>query len=290
MKIVDEFRIPGNTSSPERRLELERILADSNLVLKRLHLEARERGFRGSRRMYLAAVLSGSQTVQAGDLPMVRRIKEVEWEVLCAYSSMIYGISGRWSRNLDASSSREDLDAVAVEGFLNAVCCFTGAARLSTYVHRSVSRHVSDYVASGRNMPVPPEIVRLRSKLRGLMAGGLTLDEAVMGMGLSERTRRVLVASLTEVSSLGMDEAEIAAAPPSADPSGATRVLREMRFEGLEGAVFEEFLREGDEMNLSGLARRLVNPRTGRPYSKWTLCLAWRRVRDRISKALETAA
>lgn len=293
MKIVDAHRVPGNTSSPERRLEIERILAESNLVLRRLHLEARGRGFRGSRRMFMAAVLSGAETVPAEDLPAVSRIKEVEWEALCAYSAMIYKISGRWSRNLDASSSREDLDAVAVEGFLNAVCCFTGKARLSTYVHRSVTRHVSEYVMSRRNMPVPPEIVRLRVRLRRMMEGGLTLDEAVMSMGLSERVRSDLVFSLSEVSnssSLGVDEAEIAGASGPADHSLAGRILRDMRFEGLDEVVFREFMREGDAMNLSGLAKRLVNPKTGRPYSRWMLCLVWRRVRDRISAALEGAA
>lgn len=61
-------------------------------------------------------------------------------------------------------------------------------------------------------------------------------------------------------------------------------------FSGLDGLVFREFMRSGGEMNLSDFARKTINPKTGKPYSKMAMSLAWKRVRRKIRETYEKAA
>ena len=112
------------------------------------------------------------------------------------------------------------------------------------------------------------------------------MDSAISKMNLSEKTAKMLVASIPEIqnSSARVKDSEFVLVEtprvPVETPQPPTVVMSE-----LERAVFEEFMRLGEDMNLSAISRRLKNPKTGRNYSRMAMSLAWKRVRCKMSSA-----
>lgn len=137
----------------------------------------------------------------------------------------------------------------------------------------------------------PLEVVRRRREVRRLMAGGRTLDSAIleggvpgdmvaplmMSMGSLENPGDLEVASWDSGRDVAMDHAE------------ALEALGRMELSPLEREVLDEFLRSEGELNLSRLAGRIVNPRTEKPYTRMNMSLVWKRLRDKMLRACRKA-
>lgn len=286
MRMIDYFSLPIKTVSDEEKRHLETLLRESNRVLEIHHDRAKKNGFSSCRRAFFSRLCKGQEShdIPEDELRLIVRAKELEWDFLAIYSRMILKISGSWFRRLDKSVGKEDICAAATEGFLKAFCCFTEEGRFSTYLTICLNRHIASFVSShGNQLSVPVEIMRLRSKARKLMREeGLSLDSAVGKMGVNEKTGKMIAFSMSERA--GSSEF-VASSRDHESDIGTSEMLSVVAegLEGLERAVFEEFLALGENMNLSEISRRTLNPKTGKPYSRMALCLAWRRVRDRIS-------
>lgn len=295
--MIHGFVVPIKDTTPERKIELEAILRKSNRILKRHHEAAKSNGFAGSRRAFFAEVLRSGGVlakivIPESDMREIRRVKEVELEVLHTYSRLMNKTSRAWKRGgFDNSISAEDVDSMAFEAFLKAICCFTQEkTRFSTYLFRCVSRSISEEKTEATNhMSIPRRIIKLKRKLGRSMAetAESSLDSAISEMNLTEKTSRMLFASMFEVrssSSVGLKDSELVLVeddykePPPKIPSPETLGLS-----GLETTVFEEFMKKGENMNLSEISRSTMNPKTGKPYSKMALSLAWKRTKDKIS-------
>lgn len=290
MKTVEDFPVPHLDVCTERKKRLESALRSSNGVLEACHARAKAEGYKGSRRAFFADLCRGTCEfrISREELDEIVRTKDMEWEVLCIHSKLIAKLARKWSRMLDASMSEEDVNSHAMEAFLDAVCSFTKEGSFSNYLYHSVSRHLSD-LRLKNPMRIPREIIRIRSKLRGIMnRENVTLDSAVIGMGLTEKTERMLVASMSAVKDV--DDVAVYDPEPSDETVLIRKIVESMEFSGLEKVVLEEFVRSGGETNMSELSRRTINPSTGKAYSKMAVSLAWRRVRDKIAQVRGRAA
>ena len=284
--MVTNSCISGNIPPGKSTDELEGLLRESNLVLKLQHERAKASGFKGSRRLFFSLVVSGDfSNMPKKHRSLILRVKEIEWEVFCHYRKMISKIASRWRTN---RLSWDDLESVAHEGFLNAVCCFTDPKiRFSTYLSKCVERHISDFLNNEDVVRKPAEVIRMRSKLSKMMSSGMTMDSAILEMGLSDGDRRILVESMREVGLFGPGELSSVAWRQATEELGILETWKKLEFSGLDKAVFDEFVVMGEDMSLKELSKRAKNPKTGNSYSKRSMGLAWKRVKIRLLDAIE---
>ena len=294
MKSIPDFYVPYKPLKPERKAELESVLRSSCRLLELHHNSAKSMGYKGSRRRFFAdAMRTGGRvaglSIPECDMAKIGQIKDLEWEVLCAHSRLISKMSMKMSVGLDVSFSCEDVQSVAMEGFLMAICCFTREEiKFSTYLGACLTRRIMDAKAVASNsMAVPRKIVKLRHKLKKAMSEGASMDSAISSMHLSKKTEKMLVSSMLEAhntSSSGVKEREFVLVEAPQIPTETLQVSSAGMSE-LEREVLEEFMRLGEDMNLSAISRRLKNPKTGKNYSRMALSLAWKRVRCKMSSS-----
>ena len=292
---MSECRVPSVRLPEERRLEIEEVLRSSNVVLKSYYELAGD--YPGGLRGFFAEVCrsgsAGGVEVSGEDLAVIRRVKELEWELLCDCSGLIYKISDRWGGDLGGSLSGEDLDMVAVEAFLKAVCGYMGGCRFSTYLVQCVERHMMRARENADNpLGFPLEVVRRRREVRRLMGEGRTLDSAILESGVPAGMVGQLMMSMGSLENPG--DVEVASwdsgRDVSLDHEEALEALGSMELSPLEREVLDEFFRSGGELNLSRLASRLVNPATGRPYTRMNMSLVWKGLKGKMLKACRKAA
>lgn len=285
MKIIDDFPLPIKIVSEDEKKRMEQSLRRSNRILKSHHESAKRNGFSGDRRSFFASVCRGLQPqVPKEDAQEILKAKEIEADFLAVYSRMLFKISSKWTQRLDKSMSRDDISSVAMEGFLRAFSCFTEEnIRFSSYLTHCVDGHVIDFVSSFQNQfSIPSEVFKLRCKARKIMAEeGETLDSALDKLNLPRKTRTTLIRSMCDTVRLG-PENDIPA--KQTVPELPMKLISEFpdEFSGLDKVVFDEFLRSGSEINLSEISKRTINLSTGKPYSRMSICFAWKRVRSKI--------
>jgi hypothetical protein len=294
MRIVDDFPLPIKTVSENEKKIMEATLRNSNRILKRHHEIAKQQGFVGNRRSFFASVCQGNcaHEIPKAEMDEILKAKNLEHDFLGVYSRLLFKISWKWTARLDKSLTRDDICAAAVEGFLKAFCCFTeDEIRFSSYLTSCVERHISEFVSSFQNQfSLPLEVFKLRVKVRRMMSQeGLTFDSALERMNLSKKTVDVLVQSMCEVTSLGLETAEAKNTQSTQNPEEFINSFQG-EFSGLSDLVFQEFVRVGDDINLSEISRNTINPKTGKPYSKMSMSLAWKKVRDKISERYSRVA
>lgn len=295
MRLADHFPIPYKEISEEEKIRMEDELRSCNRILEHHHNVARKGGFSGSRRSFFSILCKQPENheIPPEDLQKIRSLKSLEWDFLCAYSKMILKSAKKRKKSLDSSFSEDDICAVALEGFLNAFCCFTKEdVRFSTYLVKCVSRHMSDFVSSANMLKIPLDILKLKAAVLGRMREDqITFDSALDMMMVPEETRRKLAFSMCDIKNVHR-----CADPPiyeEEEKSGFSLDSLsglELCMGDLERLVFGEFMRLGADMNLAEISRRTINPKTGRPYSKMSMCHAWKKVRMKISERLPKVA
>lgn len=63
----------------------------------------------------------------------------------------------------------------------------------------------------------------------------------------------------------------------------------ENEMENLEKIVFKEFIESKKKINLSKISKKIINPKTKKPYTKATISLVWGKVKRKIETYAKTA-
>lgn len=288
--------VPYVPVSESRKMELENALREANLLVQE---HARKSGVNCDCLREL--VLSNSIEIPAQDADKIRAAKEMEWEVLCAFSNLIVKIVNKWaSKSYDPSLSPEDLSNEALEKAIKAIRGFTQEnIRLSTFLHVCVSRRLSElYMKTGSVSRIPRSVAQMKMQYMTLASEeGATFDSVVQKMGLSEKRVAELIFALkgvardSENDDCGMRVVdESAECLEESDKPGIMSVLGSLELSELERAVLEGFLCSEGRMGLSEVSKKLINPNTKKPYSRMAFSLAWTRVKQKIAKAYADAA
>lgn len=278
MRIIDDFPLPIKSVTDGEKRALESKLRVPNRILKEYHGFAKEAGFRGDRRSFYAGLCRGSSTltIPEADLKEILSTKNLEPDFLAIYSGMIVSSSLKWAARLDRSFSKDDICSFAVEGFLRAFCSYTNEERFSTYLSFCLERQIARKIASSGLMRIPKSVRKIKAKAFGIMAKeGVSFNSAMESAEPKKRINPSMVY-------ISLEDTQ--------DRNSGNFPSEFPEFSGLDRIVFDEFMGSACEVNLSELARRTLNPATGKPYSKMAMSQAWRRVRDRIAKEYSDAA
>jgi hypothetical protein len=183
------------------------------------------------------------------------------------------------------------LTSEAYEAFFRAMLNYKGRTRFSTFLQNCLEKNLARARTRDSLVRVPREVRRLSMRVVGLMDSGRTFDEAVEG--LAEKDVRRVVASMRRVQGAGdlqMDESELAAVEDGGKLGWVNTALQGVQFTRLEREALKGFMESpAGVMGLSSNLKDLVNPDTGRPYSRAAVSAAWAQARKKIRLALEAA-
>jgi DNA-directed RNA polymerase specialized sigma24 family protein len=231
--------------------------------------------------------------IPASDAEKMIRLKEVECELLAGFSKMIQKLV--WRASIEFGVEADDLFGEAFAAFLDAAVHYDGRSRFSTLLYICVRRHLLRACSNRDGRRIPADIRRLTMRVVDRMnRDRVTFDEAVDSEGVSSKKLERVVASMTRVctaSELDIRESEMASCSDRVSVSGVKKAIDSVKLTRLERAVLEGFMGcEAGKMGLSSSCADLVNPSTGRPYSRAALSAAWKQARKKLCFALKDVA
>jgi hypothetical protein len=62
-----------------------------------------------------------------------------------------------------------------------------------------------------------------------------------------------------------------------------------MNLTDLEKAVLEGFMQSSSKLGINSVAKNVVNPKTGKPFSRMAVTYSWRRVKEKINNFRKVA-
>lgn len=307
-----KLNLPYVPLSQERRSELEQLLCAGNSLLKKYHELAKKKNGKSERSKFLnevaKAIDSDGAFVQGIHIPLVDalkiiEVKKVEAEIVEGFSLLLAKIANRKvEKEIDPSLSFDDLMSEACHALVRAISNYTDSQyRLSTFFHACVSRHLAKICGTTTRMStLSRKTHRHKVVCKRLLAEeGATFDSVVQQMGLTPKQISTLSSVLCNVNlSSDLEPGEYSKAvldhkaeENSIDRHKVAHVLGRLDLSELELAVLKGFV--GSSTRRLGLAeesKKLINPRTNKPYSRMALTYAWRRVKEKIEEAYKKAA
>ena len=303
-KTSDSLPIPYRPLTSERKTHLENTLRESNALLKSYHEKVNEEISRVDffKKIYSERILDcvtvNGVNIPKDDLNKILEIKNIEWEILCGFSKLIAKLSNKWSnRDIDLSLSFDDLFSEAVKASLFAMIHFTESnISFCTFLHHCVNRQLSKICNKTNGLShLSAGAVELKKKYLKLCAEeGSNFDSVVKKLNLNEKDVRILRHILSKVKNQSVleeneNELEQLAVDNSEEvhsDSNILQLVKEIEFSDLEKSVLDGFMNSSSgKLGLNSISRNLINPRTNKPYSRMAFTLAWKRIKEKISKA-----
>jgi hypothetical protein len=342
--------IPNCPVTKKKMREHEETMVAGNVVLKRLHGRIKERagGKKYSRAKFRRDVFNIQRQedgrikvfgllVPKCDLDKIHAVKNIEWDVICAFSRLVHQLAERWSRrSSDLTVSYADLYDEASFSLFHAVYYYTGFTKKNkrvsfcTYCYHAINNRLITVCSRTRSTsPLSHDAVELFDQYQVAKRGmnrPANFDEIVECMGIGPDQRNTLEAMLISVFHQGVMETRIVSRTGESgndfsklglkfagmDGSVAWRVtghsgrygttfqttepdfdlkraVTDVNLSELEQAVLIEFLTNPKSGWMSRVAEN-INPKTGKPYSRMAITLAWRRAKQKILDAYSNEA
>lgn len=283
----------------ERLKEIERTVAAAAEVTERYHAKCPDKSrmdfyvefVRNFREKEPAEAFGVS--IPSEDAEVMIASKECEEELLAGFSRMITGLTNKTSKRYGVAE--EDLFGEAYKAFLNALIHYNGKTRFSTFLQTCVQRHIVRSCGLGQMVRIPSEIRKLTMRVVDRMRQDrVSFDDAVVTEGLPREKARSVVAAMTKVhntTDLEIKESEMALCNDRRRVTGVMEVVAKVNLGALEKAVLNGFL--GSPTGSLGLSKGcegMINPDTGRPYSRAAISSAWKQARKKLANALKDVA
>lgn len=272
-----------------------------------------------------SSVFVANITIEKEDVEKIVFAKSLEGEVISSFSRMFYKIASKWTRiNNDVCLSVEDLESEAIQAALVAMYGYTDTDyAISTYLYKCVSNKIRNVCNSTNQLSnLGSNAISIKRKYEEAKAkfeGNKNFDEIVQSLDLTEKEMKILKSTFSKVlncsdlsgedkvnpldyTSIGKKFSGICGEVEySCVSNGNNFTIRNIEsndksislnleeFTELEKIVLEGFMTSNNNLGIGSLAKKLVNPKTGKPYSRMAITYAWRRVKDKIKKYSKVA-
>lgn len=296
----DFVLIPVTKLSTEEKAEQDRIMRRGNKVFRQYHerikdkIEGTGNGRYGRQKFHkelFAAVKADAKkivvrgiTISQADFSLIRKVKDIEFEILSAYSRLFYKMAKAWS-SIDSSMSFEDYyDEIVIAAIVAIYGFVKENVKFSTYLTWVIKTKMLN--VSNENKPLSAW-TQDNKKLYGdfertCQSNGkeIGFEEIVKLMELNEKQTFDLRSMLTKVinqtelsrddkdesTSFGIYNAEQHVSTPVMD-FDQMEIIRGIQMTNWERTVFEAYL-VGGRGWASEVARNNINPDTDKPYSR----------------------
>lgn len=291
--------VPPTTIPQDRLLELEGALAQAGRRIKTHASKSSASSAAEFFCSFVKAYRAGSPVsacgllVSAEDADKMVVAKALEGELLSGFSRGIQQCILRCAKSFGRQP--DELEGVAYECFYNAVVNYDGSSRFCTFLFTCLRRGLARFCAGQSELGVPENIRKLTMRVTNTMAKeGRTFDDAISRLGVSKKQTLKVCAAMRTVqraTDLKIRESEMASSLPRDDARWVLEAIGKAELGSLERAAFEAFMdAPAGSQGLAAGCRHLVNPQTGKPYSRAALSSAWRQARKKIARVLGEAA
>jgi hypothetical protein len=227
------------------------------------------------------------------DAETIIRLKDLEAVLLPHFSKMIEGILRKNSRKFGLDPA--ELQSEAYSSFVLAMLNYNGEASFCTYLNSVVSNNLSRCGSEGGLVKVPERTRRLSIRVLDAMhKDHKSFDSAVDSIGLSARESKRVAFAMQKVyttTELDVHDSDIATARECKPKGWFDSVATKAKLGVLEKAALDAFLSSpSGKMWLSKGCRGMLNPKTGKPYSRAAISSAWKQARRKLAVVLEDAA
>lgn len=303
--------IPYKKISEDRKKVLDALMREGNVVLKKHHdiLKNNLSIPKCNRIKFLNLILNeckntavdlhvGGVFIPKQDVEKILAVKNIEWEVLCGYSKAIWKIASR-HRPIDSSTSQEDLLSEATHSAIVSIYHFTKEnIKFITFLQHCVNRHLTYRVGSFSHLSKRAfDLVTKYKRIKNKANGPCNFHNIVDQMDLSDKEIKILKDALSKTnnySDLNIEDVNFMAdnrennhEEKNEDKDRINEIISSLDLSVLERSVLDGFLHSNKNsktsMGLGTFAKNIINPVTGKPYSRQALSLAWNRVKDKIS-------
>jgi len=234
--------IPYTPLSPDRLSECMEIMQEGNEVLLGFHDRVRKtlRKSTGnflkkySRRKFRAeffqAVNEGKKPTKVHGVTLgqkgvakIMAVKEIEWELICGFSSLARGLVKRWlNRDHGSYLTWDDMMSEACSGLSDAIFHYTDVnIKFVTFAHKAIRNRLAYKIGRAKNnFPWPAGIRKLYQKYEQAKSEfnhSVNFDELVAHMGLTNEQQSQLQQALTQIVSVSgeMEENEVSSECPA---------------------------------------------------------------------------
>lgn len=305
--------IPYKRLSEDRKKYLDDIMRVGNLILKKYHQKFKNNLSipKYSRIKFLNLIFKECENksqdisvqgvfIPKEDVQKILNVKNVEWEILCAYSAAIQKLSNK-HRPSDSSMSQDDIMSEAVKSAIIAIYHFTEEnVKFITFLQHCVKRHLTYKIGFlSRLSKRAYDLLFKYEKAKNELNGPLNFENIVEYMDLSEKEIQILKKALSKTnnfSELEINEKTFLSPEKISnqeDKIQIKEIISKLELSPLEKAVLSGFLFSKNNgktsMGLGTFAKNIINPSTGRPYSRQSLSLAWNRIKEKISNSYKAA-
>lgn len=306
--------IPYKKLSEDYKKHLDETMRQGNIVLKKYHQESKKNFSipKYNRIKFLNLILKecnnacedivvGGVFIPKEDIAKILSVKNIEWEVLCGYSAAIQKVSNR-HRPSDSSMSQEDIFSEAVRSAISAIYHFTEQnIKFITFLQHCVNRHLTFKIGSLSNLSRRAcKLLFKYEKTKSKLNGPYNFENIVKLMDLSDKETKILKSALSKTSNfsdLEIDELNLIVKSKQdlefCDKIHVEEMLSNLDLSSLEKAVLNGFLQSKynskTSLGLGTFAKNIINPSTGRPYTRQALSLAWNRIKEKISNSYKAA-
>lgn len=254
------------------------------------------------------------------EVEKITNLENIKWEIVTSISNMIYSIVNKKINKIkDRSLSFEDLESEGFKSILSSIHSYSDdQICFSTYFYTCVNREINNLCNRSNPMSkLSKKSISLKKKFaeaKKLLDHYASFDEIVSSINMNQNDIDLLrkamnTQTLSEDSMVfskhycGVDGGKQYFASGSSrgnlilscsnnnfDDSLSTEDrMGDLDLTPLEKAVLDGVMQSTSKLGINSVAKNLINPKTGKPFSRMAITYAWRRVKSKINKFKEAA-
>jgi hypothetical protein len=300
------------TMTEDRKKELQSQISNSNKILNNyFHQIVSKRGNNGfvtklnnkklNRQAFLNEIVNEHKkspssdlclyqiTISNSDVRSIVLIKESEWEIVSSIHKAFFKIINRKlrSKRADVTLSFEDLENEALFCAVRSVCSYEDSSIcFSTYICTCVERHLDGLLNRTNCMSkISRKAVCLKAQYAQLSKlENSNFENTVVRMSISNKDISLLKSALccSSVSYLDKDNFDKISCDNHDNFEEVSKCIGNVDLSELEKAVLQGFMESKSSLGINSKAKNIINPKTGKPYSRMAVSYAWRRVKEKI--------
>lgn len=315
----ESFFIPHVGLSKKEKIEIKKIISRSSLILKNYHDKVDQEKNKVNRFNFFLNILKKNKNIkeicvfgvriEKADAEEIKKIKSLEWRVLQGHSNLMFKLSKKWSMNNiknDPCLCLEDIQSEATKAVIQSLPYYTDTnVELSTFLYHNINRHLCRFCNKTNGMSnFSDKILQLKMKYEQLSnEEGSSFDSTIKKMKLSDKEIfnlcRILN-NIKNISSMCKEEVDQVVfednkffVPDFESNAKIMDAISKIEFSNLEKAVLEGVLQSsscGKNLGLSSFSKKLINPKTQKPYSRMAFSNAWKKIKNKIKKEYKKVA
>ena len=223
------------------------------------------------------------------DVRSIVFIKESEWEIVSSIHKAFFKIINKKlrSKRADITLSFEDLENEALFCAVRSVCSYEDSSIcFSTYICTCVERHLDSLLNRTNCMSkMSRKAVCLKAQYAQLSKlENYNFESTISRMNISNKDIGLLKSALScsSVSYLDKDNFDKMSSENYDNFEEVSKCIHNVELSELEKAVLQGFMESKSSLGINSKAKNIINPKTGKPYSRMAVSYAWRRVKEKI--------